>query len=485
MKIIAKSYFRVFSKSCSFNKVLIPSKRLFSMCSSNELDNTWSVPEGVRGSQVLDTSKFNKKATLPVIEIEAKYINAVRSKAGVDSYLLKNLGKIKNFISSAEDNKKKVLIFDPETFKSDTDAAKNEISMKLKSVISDAELKWSSMTFDITFDDWDIRRIIKAVLPDNLDFSSFTQTGHIIHCNFRDELSPYKKILGEILLKKVKNCRTVVNKIDGITSEFRNFQIELVAGEPDYVADVLEGGCRFKLDFSKVFWNSRLSYEHDRVRKYFDSRSLIFDACAGVGPFVIPIVKKLHARTVVANDLNPESVRWLKESMKMNKILSSEIDVHNMDAFDFIKGPFANELIKAMKQMKSDPELTPASGAHILMNLPAFAINFLPAFKGILHGKLEDSDIPEEMFPITIYCYLFVKAHEEVPDEYFPDMARKYVLEKLNYPEANIKVIHHIRTVSSRKEMFCVQVETPLEFLRMKPDEKDEPEAKRAKLEDE
>ena len=44
-------------------------------------------------------------------------------------------------------------------------------------------------------------------------------------------------------------CRTVVNKLDGITSEFRNFELELVAGEPNYVAEVIEDGIRYKMDF--------------------------------------------------------------------------------------------------------------------------------------------------------------------------------------------------------------------------------------------
>ncbi|KAK6018248.1 Met-10+ like-protein, partial [Ostertagia ostertagi] len=138
--------------------------------------------------------------------------------------------------------------------------------------------------------------------------------------------------------------RTVVNKIDGIKSEYRNFELDLLAGEEDYVTETLEGGVRYRLDFSKVFWNSRLSHEHERVVKLFDSRSLVYDACAGVGPFVLPAIKKGRALHALANDLNPESVRWLKENAVLNKVPSAMLQVHNLDAVAFIRGPFAEDL---------------------------------------------------------------------------------------------------------------------------------------------
>ena len=34
--------------------------------------------------------------------------------------------------------------------------------------------------------------------------------------------------------------------------------MELMAGEPNYVTQTKENGLLFELDFSKVYWNSRL-----------------------------------------------------------------------------------------------------------------------------------------------------------------------------------------------------------------------------------
>lgn len=68
--------------------------------------------------------------------------------------------------------------------------------------------------------------------------------------------------------------RTVVNKVDGIATKYRNFEIELVAGEENYLTTVTERGINYKMDFSKVFWNSRLQHEHERVTQFLTNNSL-------------------------------------------------------------------------------------------------------------------------------------------------------------------------------------------------------------------
>ena len=43
--------------------------------------------------------------------------------------------------------------------------------------------------------------------------SSFETVGHIAHLNIRDELIPYKHLIGQVILDKNLNIRTVVNKV--------------------------------------------------------------------------------------------------------------------------------------------------------------------------------------------------------------------------------------------------------------------------------
>lgn len=41
------------------------------------------------------------------------------------------------------------------------------------------------------------------------NFSGFSQIGHIVHVNLREELLLYKKVIGKILLDKVASCKYV------------------------------------------------------------------------------------------------------------------------------------------------------------------------------------------------------------------------------------------------------------------------------------
>lgn len=42
--------------------------------------------------------------------------------------------------------------------------------------------------------------------------------------------------------------------MDAISSKFRIFDMELLAGEPNYLTEVNEKGIKYKIDFSKVFF---------------------------------------------------------------------------------------------------------------------------------------------------------------------------------------------------------------------------------------
>jgi len=57
----------------------------------------------------------------------------------------------------------------------------------------------------------------------------------------------------------------VVNKVGHVDNEFRVLPMELLAGDPDTLVEVLECGCNFEFDFKDVFWNSRLVGEHHRI----------------------------------------------------------------------------------------------------------------------------------------------------------------------------------------------------------------------------
>lgn len=64
--------------------------------------------------------------------------------------------------------------------------------------------------------------------------------------------------VGQILLDKTPTARTVLMKSANIANEFRTFAMEVVAGETSFETECAEHGCTFRLDYSRVYWNTRL-----------------------------------------------------------------------------------------------------------------------------------------------------------------------------------------------------------------------------------
>lgn len=109
-------------------------------------------------------------------------------------------------------------------------------------------------------------------------------------------------------------------------------KFEVLAGKNDMVTEVKQYGATFKLDYSLVYWNSRLEHEHKRLVSQFQPGEIICDMFAGIGPFAIPAAQK--GCIVYANDLNPDSVRYLRINAKANKV-DDRVHAYNMDARKF------------------------------------------------------------------------------------------------------------------------------------------------------
>lgn len=124
-----------------------------------------------------------------------------------------------------------------------------------------------------------------------------------------------------------------MNKVGTITNEFRVPKFEILAGKDDMVTEVKQYGATFKLDYSLVYWNSRLEHEHIRLVSKFQAGETLCDMFAGIGPFAIPAAQKGCA--VYANDLNPDSIRFLKTNAEISKV-DHLVFPYNMDARKFI-----------------------------------------------------------------------------------------------------------------------------------------------------
>ena len=408
-------------------------------------------PVSVRGMTVLDKDKFNQVVELPMIQIPNEKLNDILKI--FKKFLLK-LSKFKPVRDNPNNSDSKLIVLDPVNFKSSTDLEKIIDDSKH---ITNISLNYNST--ELTYDNWSHQSIFKAVLPENNELSSYSIIGHIIHLNLKDCNLPFKKLIGEVLLDKVPQCNIVINKTNSVDNVYRTFMMEVLAGEGDTITSVSENGVSFKLDFSKVFWNPRLSHEHSIIVSKINHRDVLFDVMAGIGPFSVPAAKKKKA-IVFANDLNPISFKYLVENCSNNKVLN-RVSCYNKDAEEFIKTIVKNKLVELWNDENFEQNI------HITMNLPAKAVEFLPSFIGLLSDVATTPN--NDSFPnIFVHVYMFCSKSDRetcmnVLYEHFmvKDLENKGTL----WVDDAIDEIISVRNVSNNKFMMRASIKLPLHVL--------------------
>ena len=386
-------------------------------------------PPAVRGQNKLDCEAFRiKLKDVPYVHLPTKSLSKFKGK--LKDILLK-LPKFKPVQPSDQYEGESHIYLDPCKVK--------EIQNKLKEDLSWDET-YGTQDLEVTYENWPSFNVLRAILPEDVETpTSYSLIGHIVHLNLRDEQLPYKDVIGQVLLDKIPNAKTVVNKVDGIDSTYRNFAMEILAGEQNTTVSVKEYDCTYHFDFSKVYWNPRLSTEHRALVNYLKKGDVLYDIFAGVGPFVIPAARK--GVKVLANDLNPESYKWLLKNAEANKV-TKLVTVFNKDGRDFLRDDVKKDILD--RRDKDSP-----GSEHMAMNLPALAVEFLDVFSEWLNAEEIEK---VSLKPPTVHVYCFIKAGK---NEDFEALTKQLVEEKLGakLSEKVLIKIHHVRNVAPNKEM--------------------------------
>lgn len=182
-----------------------------------------------------------------------------------------------------------------------------------------------------------------------------------------------------------------------------------------------------------------------------------------MGPFAIPAAKK--AVYVYANDLNPASFEALEKNTKIreNKVKPEFIKCYNLDGREFIKTVIKQDL---SERLCSDVAIGEEAKIHIVMNLPAIAVEFLDTFKGLLvdvkEHLVDSSHLP------YVHCYFFTKNMDDSTEELRERL--KCSLGDLP-PGYNVRFV---RKVAPRKDMYCFNFQLSRSYLCGEVDERKE-----------
>ncbi|KAJ2008250.1 tRNA(m(1)G37)methyltransferase [Coemansia thaxteri] len=427
-------------------------------------------PPVQRGMKELDRSAFSLTRPVVALRVPTKSLGQIKAKL-VDDVL--KMHKVLNVVGDTLSPDHRLVLLRPEIVNTELSGASDQ----LKGLVRDNE--WEALTHNITvgYDHWTADEVLKAVLPDpNQAPTGYEQIGHIAHMNLRDEYLDYKTLIGQVILDKSSTVTMVVNKLDTIDSTFRNFKMEVLAGKPDFIAQVRENDCVFRFDYSKVYWNSRLHTEHERLIGRFKPGSSVCDVMAGVGPFAIPAARR--GSMVWANDLNPASYEALQDNIGLNKA-QGRVQAFNMDGRDFIRQAFADFYAATQKGPLSLPPAPRSSNAsrarpppppeapiavpsrsfdHVVMNLPAIAIEFLDAFRGLFR-LITGSDSDSSVNLPLIHAHCFTKSDEPERD------ILQRACRALGYPEEQYREldaeVYYVRKVAPNKDMYCLSLRLP------------------------
>jgi len=202
-------------------------------------------------------------------------------------------------------------------------------------------------------------------------YGAFDQIGNIIVLRIPDTLLSKKKLIGQMLLEKVKTAKSIFYQSSPVEGDYRIRQLELLAGEDNTVTEYKEHGCRFKVDVEKTFFSPRLSTERLRIADLVKDGEIVINMFGGVGMFSIIAAKKKKCH-VYNIDINPHAARLCSENVRLNKLRGT---------VESIEGD-ATEVIE--KRLVG-------SGDRVLMLLPERSDEFLDVAikalkqKGVLH----------------------------------------------------------------------------------------------------
>ncbi|CAN8279550.1 unnamed protein product [Cochlearia groenlandica] len=455
---------------------------------------------------MLDESKFDLNLKLWALRIPREQSkNATRILNG---YML-NMPRIKPITEDPACEKTRLVILSESVKNADLSDIPDDKLIQLKKLCEVVEVIPHSITLGYSY--WSVDQILKQILPDGVDIPSSFETivkylnlSHIAHLNLPEELLPFKDVIAKVIYdKNYPRIKTIVNKVGAISNEYRVPKFEVLAGENGMETEVKQYGARFKLDYSLVYWNSRLEHEHMRLSSLFKPGETVCDMFAGIGPFAIPAAQK--GCFVYANDLNPDSVRYLKINAKFNKV-DELICAHNLDARKFISqlmtvstddktkeavtnreaetnleekcesNASINEPLDANKKLSGVSETENGRGKdcetiegkankrlkqtllpiakpwehidHVIMNLPASALQFLDAFSNVIQKKYWKGTLP------LVHCYCFIRASETTETI----IAEAETALKLHIEDP---VFHKVRDVAPNKAMYCLSFRLP------------------------
>lgn len=159
----------------------------------------------------------------------------------------------------------------------------------------------------------DLPASLKGFLPDKWE-----KIGDVLIMRFPPQLSAHKEEIAKVYAR-VLNTKTVCEETGKISGIFREPQLRIVWGS-DTETIHKENGIFYKLDVARLMFSSGNISERIRMGGEDCSGQLVVDMFAGIGYFTLPVAVHGGAERVIACEINPIALHYLKENIRLNGV---------------------------------------------------------------------------------------------------------------------------------------------------------------------
>lgn len=150
--------------------------------------------------------------------------------------------------------------------------------------------------------------------------SAFDVVGDVAVLDLPEALLKRRRLIANALLRTFSSIRVVALKVSPVSSDYRVRGVRVIGGENRTLTVHKEYGCLYRVDVSSMYFSPRLGGERMRVASKVEDGERVLVMFAGIGPYAVLIARKRRPREVVAVELNPKAVGFMRENVRLNKV---------------------------------------------------------------------------------------------------------------------------------------------------------------------
>ncbi len=202
--------------------------------------------------------------------------------------------------------------------------------------------------------------------------TSFDAVGDIAIIEIPPELKKKEKIIGQTLLKILKNIRTIAAEAGEYTGKYRQQKLRIIAGEKRFETTTKESGVLLSLDVSKCYYSPRLGAERLRIAKQVKKGEKILVAGSGIAPYPLILAKHSPAKEIIGVEANPIAHKYALQNVKLSKTKNVKLIKGDITKVKLAK---FNRIISAIPHVgaKILPSLLKFSKKGTILHVYAFA----------------------------------------------------------------------------------------------------------------